>query len=118
MTLFVDIDGVVVTNSGEYSKISWGHTRGIKKNVDYLNSLYDNRETQIILVTARPEWYREITEEQLKREGVKYHMLIMGLLHAKRVIINDYSLTNPYRSCGAINVKRNGFIEDQLVGEL
>lgn len=117
-TLFVDIDGVVVVNSGEYSSPPWGHTMGIRRNIDYLNSLYDSGTFQIVLVTARPEWYRNITVEQLEREGMKYHMLIMGMLHAKRIIINDYSLTNPYRSCEAINVKRNGYIEDQLVGGL
>lgn len=117
-TLFVDVDGVVFINSGEYSTPSWGHSSGIKRNIDYLNKLYDDRTTQIILVTARPEWYRRITEDQLQREGVKYHMLIMGMLHAKRIIVNDYSTTNPYRSCDAINVKRNGNIEDQLVGGL
>ena len=31
----------------------------------------------------------------------------MGLNHSKRIIINDYSNSNPYKSCDAINLKRN-----------
>jgi len=117
-TLFVDIDGVMVINAGEYGTPKWGDTAGIPENVRYINSLVDTGTTQVVLVTARPEQYRKVTEDQLRREGVKYHMLVMGLLHAKRILINDYSLTNPYMSCAAINVKRNTGVEDQLMGVL
>lgn len=117
-TLFIDIDGVMVLNAGEYGTPKWGETAGILENVRYINSLMDLGTTQIVLVTARPETHRRLTEEQLEREGVKYHALVMGLLHAKRILINDYSLTNPYMSCAAVNVKRNTGVEDQLTGVL
>jgi ribonucleotide monophosphatase NagD (HAD superfamily) len=117
-TLFIDIDGVMVLNAGEYGTPKWGETAGILENVRYINSLVDTGKTQVVLVTARPEIYRKITEDQLSSEGVKYHVLVMGLLHAKRILINDYSLTNPYMSCAAVNVKRNTGIEDQLAGVL
>ena len=31
----------------------------------------------------------------------------MGLNHSKRTVINDFSPTNPYPSCGAINISRD-----------
>lgn len=31
----------------------------------------------------------------------------MNLNHTRRIIINDYSKSNPYKSCDAINLKRN-----------
>lgn len=117
-TIFIDLDGVIVVNSGRYSKQPWGRTMGIRGNIDFLNELYTGGKTQIVIVTARPEEFRKVTEAQLKREGVMYHMLVMGMLHAKRILVNDYSVTNPYRSCEAINVRRNGYIKDQLVGGL
>lgn len=106
-TLFVDIDGVLVKNSGQYFSPVWGETDGIEKNIASLNDLYDSGKVQVILTTARKEKYSKVTEDQLKREGVKYHRIIYGMLHAKRIIINDYAKTNPYKSCDAINLSRN-----------
>jgi hypothetical protein len=31
----------------------------------------------------------------------------MGLFHSKRIIINDYSKSNPFKSCDSINLKRD-----------
>ena len=36
-----------------------------------------------------------------------FNSLIMDLNHSKRIVINDYSKTNPYKSCDSINLKRN-----------
>ena len=61
----------------------------------------------IIMTTARPESSRKITEEQLERVGLKYDKLIMGLPHAKRIVINDFAASNIYPSCSAINLHRD-----------
>jgi hypothetical protein len=31
----------------------------------------------------------------------------MGMQHGKRIIVNDYSKSNPYKSCDAINLRRD-----------
>jgi hypothetical protein len=31
----------------------------------------------------------------------------MNLLHSKRIIINDYAVSNPFKSCDSINLKRD-----------
>ena len=31
----------------------------------------------------------------------------MGLQHNQRIIVNDFSNSNPYKSCEAINIERN-----------
>jgi len=105
-TYFIDIDGIIVKNGGEYLKPYWGTTEGINENIATINNLYDSG-SQIILTTSRKEEYRKITEEQLKKYGVKYHQLIMGLFHSARVLINDFADTNPYPSAIAINIPRN-----------
>ncbi|GMM10553.1 hypothetical protein I12421_09300 [Campylobacter lari] len=106
-TLFVDIDGTLLENSGQFFSPRWGETKKIKENVDAINKLYDSHKVNIILTTSRTIDYKNITEEQLKKEGVKYHQIIFGLYHSKRIIINDYALSNPYKSCDSINLKRD-----------
>lgn len=106
-TLFIDIDGVLVENSGQYFSPKWGETSAIPENVAIINELFESGKAQVILTTARKSTFKEKTEEQLKRVGVKYHQIIYDLLHCKRIIVNDYSKTNSYKSCDAINLKRN-----------
>ena len=106
-TLFIDIDGVLVENSGQYFSPRWGETSAITENVKAINSMFDSGKTQVILTTARKDSFKKQTEKQLENAGVKYHQIIYGLLHCKRIIVNDYSKTNPYKSCDAINLKRN-----------
>jgi hypothetical protein len=48
-----------------------------------------------------------MTTKQMTDLGIPFDHLIMGLYHSKRIIINDYSHSNPYKSCDSINLKRN-----------
>ena len=32
---------------------------------------------------------------------------IFGLVHGRRIVINDYANTNPFKSCDAINLRRD-----------
>lgn len=106
-TLFVDIDGTLVKNSSAHFPPYIGNTAPLKSNIEILQSLYSTGKFQIILTTARPEKYRKITEEQMEREGISYDHIIMGLYHGKRIIINDYGKSNPFKSCDSINLKRD-----------
>jgi len=106
-TLFVDLDGTLVKNSAQYSIPHWGDTAGIAPNIAAVNHLYDSGKVQIIITTSRKETSREVTVRQLERVGVKYHKLIFELSHGRRIIINDYAPSNPYKSCDAINIRRN-----------
>jgi len=106
-TLFVDLDGTLVVNSGQYSKPGWGETDGIASNIEAVNALYHTGKVQVIITTSRKEEYRECTVAQLERVGAKYHQIIFGLAHGRRIVINDYAATNPYKSCEAINMMRD-----------
>lgn len=106
-TLFIDLDGTLVENSSEFGTPKWGETKQIKENCDVIRGLYNEGKTQIIITTARREEYTGITYAQLSRENIPFHKLIMNLYHGKRYIINDYSNTNKYPSCEAINLERN-----------
>lgn len=106
-TLFVDLDGVVVLNSAQYASPYWGTTDGIQENIDVLNRLHDTGRVHIVVTTARKEDHREVTIEQLDRVGMKYDSIIFGLPHGKRIVINDYAPSNPFKSCDSVNIRRN-----------
>jgi len=110
-TIFLDIDGVLVKNSSEFFEPKWGETAALEENVKFINSLFNDGKTQIILTTSRTENYKIATQKQLEDLGIKYHSIIFGLLHAKRIVINDYDITNPNPSCISISLPRN---EDSL----
>lgn len=106
-TLFVDLDGTLVENSSAHFPPYIGNTSTIEDNTDIIRQLYSSNKFQIIITTSRPEKYREATIAQLKKENIPFDHLLMGLFHSKRIIINDYSKSNPFKSCDSINLKRD-----------
>lgn len=105
-TYFIDIDGVIVLNSGEFFKPYWGTSKGIMENVELIKKLYEEGN-QIVLTTSRKEKYRKVTEKQLKKLGIEYHSIVMGLYHSQRILINDFTNSNPYPSAVAVNIPRD-----------
>ena len=78
MIIYVDIDETICVSpeDRDYSKAI-----PIKEHIDKINSLYD-QGNQIIYWTARGtgsgiDW-REVTERQFLKWGVKYHQLKLG----------------------------------------
>lgn len=116
-TLFVDLDGVLVKNSGQYSEPKWGTTDSIKENVEVINRLYNSGKSRIIITTARKSSFKKETIDQLKRLGIMYHNIIFDLLHCERIVINDYSPTNRYPTCRAVNLRRNSDELSSLIGD-
>jgi len=114
-TLFLDIDGTLFYNCGRYSEIKWGENKPIQKNIDFINKLYNEGKTQIILTTSRTDEFKDVTIKQLKKHNVKYDQIIFNLFHAKRYLINDYADTNPYPSSIAINLQRDSSNLDLLL---
>lgn len=106
-TLFLDIDGTLVKNSSAHFPPYIGNTAPLTENVNILKTLYKTGKFQFILTTSRPEAFRNETIAQMKELELPFDHLLMGLLHAKRVIINDYSKSNPFKSCDSINLRRD-----------
>ena len=106
-TIFIDLDGVLVLNSGQFTQPYWGTTEGIADNIDVLNRLHDTGRVHVVITTARKESHREATLQQLEKCGVKYDSIIFGLPHGKRIVVNDYAPSNPFKSCDSINIRRN-----------
>jgi hypothetical protein len=82
-TWFIDLDGTVFFHNGYLSNSE----EQILDNFIYLyNQIKDDR---IIFVSSREEKYREQTENSLNRYGIKFHLLILGLPHGERIVLND-----------------------------
>ena len=115
-TLFLDLDGVLVENSGEYIGKIWGSTKGIEKNIACTNKLYETGKVKIIFTTSRKKSYREETVKQLNKLNIKYHDIIFDLLHSQRIIVNDFAPSNTYPTAKAINIPRNSDdLEDYIM---
>lgn len=105
-TFLIDLDGVVYENGSQYWHPRWGESPVFQDARDKVCELYD-QGNYIVLVTSRPERLRTLTEQQLQRDQVKYHQLVMGVHHGKRTVVNDFSNSNPYPAAVAINTLRN-----------
>ena len=113
-TYFVDIDGVLIKNSGQYGSLRWdNNTNIIKENINKLIYL-KQQGAQIILTTSRPNKYKKELIELFSNYNFYPDEIIMDLNHSTRVIINDFAKTNPYPSAIAISIPRNDFIDKYL----
>ena len=106
-TYFIDLDGVIFKSSAQFFTPRWENAEPIQNNVEALKKMIEDSRIQIIFTTSRPENYRKITEEQFKKLELNHSALVMGCLHANRVIINDFSGTTKYPTCEAINIVRD-----------
>jgi hypothetical protein len=106
-TFFIDIDGVVLKNHGQFFPPYWSDAdEPIDANVAHLLELQESGG-QFVFATARPETLRASLEATLSGLGLRWHALVMGCFHSQRVIVNDFAATNPYPSCLAVNIPRN-----------
>jgi len=105
-TLFVDIDGVLVTNGHRTFAPTWGTSGLIQQNVNALNRLHATGKVYIVLTTSRDETAREATREQLRE--LRYDQLLMGLPHCRRILVNDAVPSRGERTADAIQVVRDG----------
>jgi hypothetical protein len=113
-TFFIDVDGVILKNSGKYGKVNWGNnTIMLKFNIEAIKKLQD-KGGQIVITTSRTEEYRPALEKMLNDAGIKPYAIVMGLYHSTRVLVNDFAPTNPYPSAVAISFPRNENMEEYI----
>ncbi len=107
-TIFSDIDGTIIdqVNFDELNE-ECNILEGVYEKFKEWNELGH----YIVLTTARPEEFREITENQMKSIGIEYDQLVMGIGRGKRYLINNTSPKKPdiNRSIGIPVLKDGGF---------
>ena len=74
MQIIIDIDGTICTEEKTYSR---SLAKPPRDAVSSVNALYDKGHT-IIFYTARTWMEFEMTTDWLKKNGFKYHQLVMG----------------------------------------
>lgn len=90
-TLIIDIDGTLVKSFDglnrcmEHAEDDDILLPGVREKLEQWFMANNN----IIIMTGRPECYREQTVNQLKRLNIWYDQLIMGVKHCERHLIND-----------------------------
>ena len=95
MKIFVDIDETICINDQQRN---YSNAKPIKENILKVNALYD-RGNEITYWSARGsgtgiDWY-EVTKNQFKKWGVKYHFLILGEKPIYDLLIDDKVLNIP-----------------------
>jgi len=110
-TIFCDIDGTLLQHKGD---IILNYLEEPIMLPDVIRNIKDweRLNYKIILTTGRKECLRKITEDQLKKYGIIYDELIMGLPNGSRVLINDKKTCSPNNTAYAINLVRNKGMEN------
>lgn len=106
-TLFLDIDGTLVEHKNLHLTSLTSHKMNVLEGtIDKLLE-WNKKGYNIILVTGRRESMRQTTEEQLKKIGIFYDQLIMGIGGGQRVIINDFKPDCDKPTAAHFCLKRN-----------
>ncbi len=109
-TIFCDFDGVLVKNSSKFSKKPWSY-EPLKSNLEHLsNYLKNSTSSELVITTSRPLEELEKIKLFLESFDIFPHTIITNLPHSKRILINDFSATNPFPSAQAINLPRDSSI--------
>lgn len=101
-TYFFDLDGTVLMHAHRYSNLPNQDELcpGVREALDEI----DSRGDKIILVSARKESAREITEKTLQSLAVPYDQLVLNVGQGKRVIVNDKMTEDSDSRCSAVDV--------------
>lgn len=102
-TLFIDIDGTILKHAHVISEV-YGQPGMLLPSVLDKFNFWDSQGHKIILVTARKESTRKITEKQLESLGIAYDYLLMGITSGQRFLINDKLNHNDLDRAIGINV--------------
>ncbi len=106
-TIFCDFDGVLVTNSSKFSKSPWTYepiSENLKALKDFLSK---SNFSKLVITTSRPNLETIKIKKFLEKFEIVCDNIVTDLPHAKRILINDFSKTNPFPSANAINIERN-----------
>jgi FMN phosphatase YigB (HAD superfamily) len=114
-TIFCDLDGTLTEhpNSGNNDITRYDLEQNMKVLPGTKEKLWewDGKGYNIILTTGRKEGMRKSTEEQLRKSGIIYDQLVMGIGGGDRVLINDKKPDGRV-AASVINLKRDEGIEN------
>jgi len=108
-TIFCDLDGTVLKHLHRFSDLIDTQPQVLAGVIEKINQ-WDSLGHKIIFVTARKESAREMTEAHLKKLGLCWDQLIMGVTSGPRILINDkLNKKNPNRALSVNVITDAGF---------
>ena len=106
-TIFSDIDGTLV-HQVNFDDINPLTSKALPGVVETFTKLFKEGH-HIVLTTARPEYMRDTTIQEMGLLGIPFHQLVMGIGRAERILINNKSIKNPNeKRATAVEVEKNG----------
>lgn len=105
-TYLIDIDGTLLEHIPDFKDICSHTSLRALPGAREKTSQWHCEGHVIIIITARPEGLRKLTELQLFNAGIIYDSLIMGVGAGPRILINDH-LEGTENKAVAVNVIRN-----------
>lgn len=108
-TVFCDIDGTLIKQV-PFELLNQNEAEVLPGVIDKLNE-WNQLGYCIVLTTARPEWLRTLTVNQMANFGIRYDQLVMGIGREERILINNNSLDEPNepRALSIAMPRNNGF---------
>jgi len=110
-TIFSDIDGTLIKQV-PFEELDPNNVELLPGVAEKLREWFEAGH-YIVLTTARPEIYRELTTIQMIKAGINYHQLVMGIGREERILINNNSKNTPdVNRAFAVPVHRDGGFEN------
>lgn len=107
-TWIFDIDGTIAKHNGY--KID-GEDTLLDGAAEFFANIPEN--DMIIFLTSRTEEYREITENFLSINNIRYNYIIFGIPYGERILINDRKPSGLNMSI-ALNTERDVFCTQKI----
>ena len=104
--IFLDIDGCIIKHDGRGACIQWQLATTLLRGVHDAFDAWEKAGHYIVLTTSRKECCRKDLETLLRKYGLFWDQLVMGLPHGERILINDKK-ENAEPACRAIELVRN-----------
>ena len=106
-TIFCDIDGTLVRQNTASENAQPDQPLILLLGTAKKLEEWDRNGYNIILTTGRKESMRHSTEKQLRKAGIYYDQLIMGIGGGKRYLINNRKKDREENYATAINLNFN-----------
>ena len=101
-TWLFDLDGTILEHNNLVDNIPDKLLPGVKELWESISN-----DDYIILITARPESFKEKTLEFLNKNNIRYDKVIFGVPSGERILVNDIKPKEKLKTAIAWNVNRN-----------
>jgi MobA-like NTP transferase domain len=117
ITIFCDVDGVLLYNGSKFGKTGWC-TEPIAENLHTIARLQNSGLLYLVITSSRPESEVDYLCTRLGEFNVRPDRFVMGLPHTRRILVNDYSSTNPFPTAMSVNLERDSKLLSSILDSI